>query len=241
MLNVAEELQTQNQPNLLLREVKMLGGDAGGDGDGNGNTEGAAAVPAAVPAAAAANVTVNVQNVTASTSKVKPGPASTAPTPRKQKNKKKTNEEVGAKIVEVLDDLKKEEEDASALDYAFASHSKRMKAFLTDSQQEECLQEIGEVVTVAIRRSKVRKLATSSSASSSALGNALATATAPQAPPPPPLARAPRAQSFVPPLHAQAQPQPNADAEPIIPLLPSFFAGEEEHIIYNGNQDYRVL
>ena len=181
--------------------------------------------------------------MTASTSKVKPGPASTAPTPRKQKKKKKN--EVGAKIVEVLDDLKKEEEDASALDYAFASHSKRMKAFLTDSQQEECLKEIGEVVTLAIRRSKVRKLATSSSASSSASGNAIATATAPQAPPPPPLARAPRAQAFVPPLQAQAQaqaqPQPNAAADPIIPLLPNFFDGEEKHIIYDGNQDYRVL
>ena len=124
-------------------------------------------------------------------SKVRSGQASTAPTPRKQKNKKKTNEEVGAKIVEVLDDLKKEEEDASALDYAFASHSKRMKAFLTDSQQEECLQEIGEVVTLAIRNAKVRKLATSkpssasASASSSTSDNAIATAPPTHCPPTP--------------------------------------------------------
>ena len=55
-------------------------------------------------------------------------------------------EEVGAKICEALDDLRAKENketESTAVDYAFASYSKRIKGFLTDSQQEECLQEIG--------------------------------------------------------------------------------------------------
>ena len=90
------------------------------------------------------NVTVNVQNVhtTATTSKAKQVSA----TPRKPKTKKKAVEEVGAKICEALDDLRAKENketESTAVDYAFASYSKRIKGFLTDSQQEECLQEIG--------------------------------------------------------------------------------------------------
>ena len=128
---------------------------------------------AAVPAAAA-NVTVNMYRMLPPLPPrwslgllVQPQP------PVNKKTKRKQMRRLERKIVEVLDDMKKEEEGASALDYAFASHSKQMKAFLSDSQQEECLQEIrrgGHTCHPQMRR--VRKLATSKPSSASASSSA---------------------------------------------------------------------
>ena len=128
-------------------------GDGGDDGD-NGSSvveqvldpqNGDVSTASASVAGAASNVTVNVQNI--------PPQVKAKPTP----SKKKSGDDLCQKISDFLDEEKKNQENDTAVDFAFASYSKRMRQFLSDSQQEEVLQDIGEIVMAAVRQAKARR------------------------------------------------------------------------------------
>ena len=96
-----------------------------------------------------------------------------------------------------------------------------MKQFLSDSQQEDCLQDIGEVVTSAIRRARLAR----------------------RNPVLPPLAPAPTAPAAT----ASAPPAEQGQQQQIVQMPPDGnqaqmqFYYNDQNVIYDGNGDYRVL